>query len=173
MLTNESLIYEKLNDVTSIRGFVIASVSIFEQSIESLINRIFLKNDFAVKSVVDSLLYQSGPLFELSIRLKLLFGLGVISHAVFDDINAFIKLKEQLNNNEQELNFTDQVIVQFLQQLHSHTDNINPTLEDLSQQNSDSLLYQIKLIRQQKLIRSYLILAISKIVEQLQIESPL
>lgn len=173
MQSLEALIYEKLNDVTSIRGFVISSVAIFEQAVEDLLNRIFLKNDFAVKSVVDSLLYQSGPLFDLTVRLKLLFGLGVISQAVFEDINGFIKLKEQLNNNEQECAFTDPLIVAFLQQLHSYGDRPPEPLEDLNQPQSDSLLAQIKLLRQQKLIRSYLTLAISHIVEQLQIESPL
>lgn len=40
-------------------------------------------------------------------------------------------------------------------------------------ENPDSLLYQVKALRREKLIRSYLTLAITEIYEQLQIESPL
>lgn len=172
MLNNQIAIYEKLDDVTSIRGFIITAVSLFEQGIEQLINRVFLKTDFTVKSVVDSLLYQSGPLCELPIRVKVLFGLGVISHQVFEDINAFLKLKEQLNNQVDEPAFIDPIIIQFIQQLH-HQQEKNIVLEDLSQENQDSLLYQVKMMRQVKLLRSYLILAISNITEKLYIDSPL
>ncbi|EJS89160.1 mannitol repressor protein, partial [Pasteurella multocida subsp. multocida str. Anand1_cattle] len=59
-------IYEKLNEATSIRGFITASVAIFDEAVDQLINRVFRKTDFAVKSVVDSLLSNSGPLCDLS-----------------------------------------------------------------------------------------------------------
>ncbi|WP_413691843.1 MltR family transcriptional regulator [Psychromonas sp. KJ10-2] len=74
----ENEILECLNESATARGFFISTVDIFEQLIQALIERIFLKDDFAVQSVVGPLLTNSGPLGELSVRLKLLFGLGAI-----------------------------------------------------------------------------------------------
>ena len=173
MFQDDSLLYEKLNDATSIRGFIISAVSLFEDAIDRLINRVFLKTDFAVKSVVDSLLYQSGPLFDLSIRLKVLLGLGVISHEVFTDINAFITMKEQLNNDEKDYGFDDHNVINFAQNLLHQKHHSQLTLPTISTDNKDSLLYQMHQMRQEKVIRSSLILIISDIYEQLQIESPL
>ena len=75
----ENEILEYLNTSLTARGFFITSVDIFEQLIQTLIERIFLKNDFAVQSVVGPLLQNSGPLGDLSVRLKLLFGSGSYS----------------------------------------------------------------------------------------------
>lgn len=104
MLSSDQ-IYEKLNEATSIRGFITASVAIFDEAVDQLIQRVFRKTDFAVKSVVDSLFMTGGPLFDLSVRLKVLLGLGVITHAVFEDMYAFIKLKEKLSNDEKDYLF--------------------------------------------------------------------
>ncbi|TCP93208.1 mannitol repressor MtlR [Cricetibacter osteomyelitidis] len=172
MPTTEFSIYEKLNEATSVRSFLIASVNIFEEVVDQLMNRIFRKNDFVVQSVINSLFEQSGPLFELAIRLKVLLGLGAISHEVFQDINHFIGLKEQLNNDAEEYEFTDHIITEFAQQLHFQTQRILPVeLNPLEKQ--DSLAFQMKIMRQEKLVKSSLILAVSDICEQLQVESPL
>jgi len=100
-------VYEKLNKAMSLRGFITIAVAIFDETIDELINRVFRKTDFAVKSVVDSLFETSGPLSELSIRLKVLLGLGIVEQSVFADIMQFIELKETLNNDEKDYNFFD------------------------------------------------------------------
>ncbi|MDY4594005.1 MAG: MltR family transcriptional regulator [[Pasteurella] aerogenes] len=166
-------IYEKLNEATSIRGFMTASVAIFDEAVYQLINRVFRKTDFAVKSVVDSLFMTTGPLFNLGIRLKVLLGLGVINHEVFEDINAFIEIKEKLNNDEKDYCFFDQIIIDFIQQLHSQKEKDILNFPPEKEENPDSLLYHIKIQRKENLIRSCLLLTISSIYEQLQIESPL
>lgn len=166
-------IYEKLNEATSIRGFITASVAIFDEAVDQLINRVFRKTDFAVKSVVDSLLSNSGPLCDLSIRLKVLLGLGIIEHHVFSDISHFIEIKEKLNNDEKEYDFADLIIIDFVQQLSCQNDKSLLNFPMEKDENPDSLLYQVKALRREKLIRSYLTLAITEIYEQLQIESPL
>ncbi len=166
-------IYEKLNDTTSIRGFITASVAIFNEAIDQLINRVFRKTDFAVKSVVDSLFMTSGPLFELEIRLKVLLGLGVINQNTFGDINSFIKIKEKLNNDEKEYHFFDQIIIDFTRELNHQKDKNILNFSPEKESDPDSLFYQIKTQRKEKLIRSCLILAITDIYEQLQVESPL
>lgn len=158
---------EKLNDVPTIRGFITAAVALFDEEIDRLINAIFRKTDFVVKSVVDSLFETSGPLFDLNIRLKVLLGLGVFDQHVFADINQFIALKERLNNDENEYAFTDEIIVDFAHELHFLDDksllNFPPTTG-----KEDSLLFQIKQQRKEKLLRSSLILAVIAIGEQLQ-----
>ena len=171
-MLSEDPIYEKLNEATSIRGFITASVAIFDDAVEKLINRVFRKTDFVVKSVIDSLFETSGPLSELPIRLKVLLGLGVISHEVFEDINGFIKIKETLNNAEKEYDFSDPIVADFLQSLHLLQDKSLLQFEPESG-DKDSLLYQVKALRREKLIRSCLSLTITDIYQQLQVESPL
>ncbi|WKS99174.1 MltR family transcriptional regulator [Gallibacterium salpingitidis] len=167
------MIEEKLNEVTTARGLIIAAVTIFDEAIDHLINKVFRKTDFVVESVIESLFEHSGPLFDFKIRLKVLLGLGVISKEIFEDINAFIKLKEIINNQEQEASFSDPMFLKFIQQLHCIKESlfIKDPIPDPNA--TDSLLEQVKIIRWEKMIRSYLILSILHINEALQIESPL
>lgn len=171
-LLSEDPIYEKLNDAVSVRGFMIAAVAIFDDAVDSLINRVFRKTDFVVQSVIESLFTNAGPLGELSVRLKVLLGLGVIPHQVFADVNTFIQLKETLNNDEKDYAFDDEMVLAFLQKLVLLSDkdllNFEPLTED-----KNSLTYQMKSLRREKLIRSCLTLTIADIYRQLQIESPL
>ena len=171
-MLSEDPIYEKLSETTSIRGFITVSVAIFDDAVEQLINRVFRKTDFVVKSVIDSLFETSGPLSELPIRLKVLLGLGVINHQVFEDINRFIAIKETLNNDEKEYGFSDQIVFDFLQSLYLLKDKALLQFDGESA-DKDSLLYQVKALRREKLIRSCLSLTITDIYQQLQVESPL
>ncbi|OOF60288.1 MltR family transcriptional regulator [Rodentibacter myodis] len=165
-------IYEKLNEAGSARGFIIASVAIFDEAVDSLINRVFRKTDFAVKSVVDSLFETSGPLADLSVRLKVLLGLGVFDSPVFEDIAHFVHLKDQLNNDEKDYNFSDSLIIDFAQHLNFVEDK---AILDFPPETSppDSLLFQMKQQRKEKVVRSCLTLAVTAICDKLQIESPL
>ncbi|MCI7353758.1 MAG: MltR family transcriptional regulator [[Actinobacillus] rossii] len=171
-MVSEDPIYEKLNDAVSIRGFVTATVALFDDAVDLLINKIFRKNDFAVKSVVESLFETSGPLAALSIRLKVLLGLGVISNEVFEDITAFLQLKEQLNNDVDEHHFADELILSFAHELQLFRDkDLLPKEEiiiDLS-----TLVGKMKQQRKENLVRSCLILTVTEICRQLAIESPL
>lgn len=172
IVVSEDPIYEKLNDAVSIRGFVTATVALFDDAVDLLINKIFRKNDFAVKSVVESLFETSGPLAALSIRLKVLLGLGVISNEVFEDITAFLQLKEQLNNDVDEHHFADELILSFAHELQLFRDkDLLPKEEiiiDLS-----TLVGKMKQQRKENLVRSCLILTVTEICRQLSVESPL
>lgn len=165
-------IYERLNQTHSIQDFVIESVDLFEQMVDKLINRVFRKADFAIQSVVDSLFMTSGPLFELTIRLKVLLGLGVINQQVFEDINYFLQFKADLEKDNQTYSFDHPIVFQFIQKLHfcpqHQLDNI-----EFEEQDKQSLLYQVKALRREKLLRSCLMLTLSEIYQQLEIESPL
>ncbi|NMT18604.1 MltR family transcriptional regulator, partial [Vibrio parahaemolyticus] len=48
---NETEIIERLNSAPSVRGFFIAAVDVFNDSIDGLVQRIFRKDNFAVQSV--------------------------------------------------------------------------------------------------------------------------
>ncbi|OOF70334.1 MltR family transcriptional regulator [Rodentibacter caecimuris] len=168
---SSDIVYEKLDETVSVRGFITASVMVFDEAVNGLINRVFRKTDFAVQSVVDSLFETSGPLSDLSIRLKVLVGLGIIEHRIFEDIHHFIDLKEQLNNDEKEHTFSAWIIIEFARQLHTLTNK--EYLDFIEEEPSESLLYQMKKQRREKLIRSCLTLSVTDIYEQLNVDSPL
>lgn len=171
----ENDILEYLNTSLTVRGFFICTVDVFERAIQTLIERIFLKNDFAVQSVVGPLLQNTGPLGELSVRLKLLFGLGVIGQDTYHDIEGIIKLKNLLNNDSTDYSFTDPVIVNAIQTLHL-AKNMLPIMAldsaQSAQDDCDLAFYQMQVDRNQKVVKSSLALAIISLCEELDKESP-
>lgn len=48
---------------------------------------------------------------DLSVRLKLIYGLGVISRAEYEDAELLMALREELNHDGNEYNFTDDEIL--------------------------------------------------------------
>lgn len=171
---NETETLEHLNQATSVRGFFIATVDVFHHSIDALIQRIFLKDDFAVQSVVGPLLHDSGPLGDLSVRLKLLFGLGVLPANTYHDIDTIIKLRNHLNSDGTEYVFTDSTILKQIQSLHLIKQMNIPQLSktETKTEGYDPEFYQFQLARQQQIIRSSLSLAIVGICNELAKESP-
>jgi len=170
----ENEILECLNESATARGFFISTVDIFEQLIQALIERIFLKDDFAVQSVVGPLLKDSGPLGELSVRLKLLFGLGAIPHLVYQDIECVIKLKNLLSNDSADYHFTDAPIAEAIKSLHLFK-NMNVGIFDSVKavpDDSDLTFYKMQLERQQQVIKSSLALGIISLCDTLNKESP-
>jgi len=168
----ENEILEYLNASSTVRGFFISAVDVFEKVVQTLIERVFLKNDFAVQSVVGPLLQNTGPLGELSVRLKLLFGLGVIPHDTYQDIDGIIKLKNLLNNDSADYSFTDLVIVNAIQALHLTKSMIPFEPIAAPQDDTDLVFYQMQLDRKQLVIKSSLALAIISLCEDLDKESP-
>ena len=168
----ENEILEYLNTSLTVRGFFISAVDVFEKVIQTLIERIFLKNDFAVQSVVGPLLQNTGPLGELSVRLKLLFGLGVIPHDTYHDIDGIIKLKSLLNNDSADYSFTDPVIVNAIQGLNLAKKMVPFEPLNIAQDDSDLVFYQMQVDRKQLVIKSSLALAIISLCEDLDKESP-
>ncbi|MEZ8142971.1 transcriptional regulator [Enterovibrio norvegicus FF-33] len=169
----ETQIIERLNSAPSVRGFFIASVEVFTDAIDSLVQRIFRKDDFAVKSVVGPLLDDTGPLGDIAVRLKLLYGLGVLPDAIYQDINDIIKLRNQLNNDSEEYTFTHPFILNAIKKLNL-VEKMGMVKLDVMQPDDDVGLefYQMQLIRQQQMIVSGLSLAIVEICNELNKESP-
>ncbi|NVD05634.1 MltR family transcriptional regulator [Vibrio sp. JPW-9-11-11] len=170
---NETEIIERLNNAPSVRGFFIAAVDIFNDSIDALIQRIFRKDNFAVQSVVGPLLQDSGPLGDLSVRLKLLYGLGVLPDNVYHDIEDIIKIKNTLNSDASDYEFTDPNIIDPITKLNL-VQNLGMVQLQVSEPDDDIDLefYQLQLQRQQQIIKSGLSLAIVEICNELDKESP-
>ncbi|HGS4985432.1 TPA: MltR family transcriptional regulator [Vibrio cholerae] len=170
---NESDILERLNQTHTVRGFFITTVDVLTEAIDALMQRIFRKDNFAVKSVVEPLLHDTGPLGDLTVRLKLLFGLGVITDEVFHDIEHLIKLRNQLNHDATEYQFTDPQILAPIKSLNLvkkmgmlHLNVVEPD-DDI-----DLSFYHLQLQRQQQVIKSGLSLAIIQICNALNKDSP-
>ncbi|MCG9682012.1 MltR family transcriptional regulator [Vibrio sp. Isolate23] len=170
---NETEIIERLNSAPSVRSFFIATVDVFNDSIDGLVQRIFRKDNFAVQSVVGPLLQDSGPLGDLSVRLKLLFGLGVLPDDIYHDIEDIIKLKNQLNSDASDYEFTDPNILEPIKKLHL-VKKMGMVQLEVSEPDDDIDLefYQLQLQRQQQIIKSGLSLAIVDICNELGKESP-
>ncbi len=135
--------------------------------------RIFRKDNFAVQSVVGPLLQDSGPLGDLSVRLKLLFGLGVLPDDIYHDIEDIIKLKNQLNSDASDYEFTDPNILEPIKKLHL-VKKMGMVQLEVSEPDDDIDLefYQLQLQRQQQIIKSGLSLAIVEICNELGKDSP-
>lgn len=166
---------DRLSEETTLRGFLSIANQRFAKAVEQLIERVFRKTDFALKSVVDSLFEHQGPLADIEVRLKVLLGLGVISPKVFEDISLFLEVKQHLNEEEEEFAFSHPAVLKFAKDLR-HIDflPINELLNmKASAANKDSMLFQMQQMRLEKMVRSSLILAVTEIDEQLNVESPL
>ncbi|PJC86778.1 MltR family transcriptional regulator [Vibrio sp. HA2012] len=170
---NETDIIEKLNSTPSVRGFFITTVEILEEAIDALMQRIFRKDNFAVQSVVGPLLHDSGPLGNLPVRLKLLYGLGVIPDDIYHDIEDIIRLRNELNNDAQEYQFTDPAILVAIKKM-SLLKSMNMAQLNVASpsEETDSEFYQLQLLRQQRIIKSGLSLAIIEICNELNKDSP-
>ena len=70
-----------------------------------------------VQSVIEPLLNESGPLGDLSDRLKVLVGIGVVPCDIYHDIDYILHTKESLNIDIEEHNFTDTNIITALESL--------------------------------------------------------
>ncbi|OOH88870.1 MltR family transcriptional regulator [Pasteurellaceae bacterium 15-036681] len=166
---------EQLSQVPSVRGFLALSAQQFAQQVELLIQRVFRKDDFALKSVVDSLFEHQGPLAEMPVRLKLLLGLGVVSPELYEDINTLLEMKIKMSDEIEEHTFSSPFVMAFAKRLH-HIDLFQITelmKHQLLIENKDSMQLQMQQLRMERVMRSSLILAITKMLDLLDVESPL
>ena len=114
----ENRVLERLNAGRSVRSFLIAAVELLTEAVNLLVLQVFRKDDYAVKYAVEPLLLGDGPLGELSVRLKLIYGLGVISRHEYEDCELLMALREELNHDGTEYRFSDDEILGPFGELH-------------------------------------------------------
>ncbi|GAA3538693.1 MltR family transcriptional regulator [Zobellella aerophila] len=170
----EAEIFEHLNRAPSARGFIIAMVDVFDNMLDQLIQKVFRKDDYAVKFAVEPLLGSMGPLADLNVRLKLIYGLGVIAQPLYQDIEQLIKLRDFLNRQGNEYRMIDPEITESLKSLHMVANmEVQPFAMPAPVADLDPSLYQMQLVRQEQVIRSALILAVADACNEMMRSNPL
>ncbi|PSJ46316.1 MltR family transcriptional regulator [Zobellella endophytica] len=170
----EAEIFERLNRAPSARGFVIAMVEVFDDMLDQLIQKVFRKDDYAVKFAVEPLLGTMGPLADLTVRLKLIYGLGIISQQLYQDIDRLLRLRDFLNSQGQEYRLTDPEIAEPLKALHMVAAmEVQPFSVPVAATDLEPALLQMQQLRQEQVIRSALALAVAGACSEMMRNNPL
>ncbi|ENO3978431.1 MltR family transcriptional regulator [Aeromonas veronii] len=168
----EDEVLERLNEQDGPRGFFLEAVTILEEAVDSLMRRAFRQEEYAVKYAIEPLLNQSGPLGQLEVRLKLIFALGLISLERYQDIEAYIKIRDFLVRDPKDYRFSDKPIRDLLDRLHGVNQSGMMKLEPPASEE-DWAFYQMQLNRLDQMVRSALVLALADCVGELHKESPI
>jgi len=162
----ENRVLERLNAGRTVRSFLITAVELLSEAVNLLIIQVFRKDDYAVKYAVEPLLLGDGPLGELSVRLKLIYGLGVISRNEYEDAELLIALREALNDDGSEYRFTDDELLGPFSELHCVA--ALPPHPDLPSDDSDlrAMLQQ----RYQQMVRSTMVLSLTELISRISLK---
>jgi len=166
-------IVETLSEAQTAYDFFTASFDLFEDAVDILIQNVFRKDDYAVKYAVEPLLSNDGPLANLSIRIKLLYGLGLLSQDSYQDIEKFIKLKEFVQSEGESIEFLSPLLFERLNAISAVTKILPPNLGNNKLEESSHFIVQMKLEQNRQVIKSSLILAITEIIKELHRDTPL
>lgn len=161
----ENRVLERLNTGRTVRSFLIAAVELLSEAVNLLVIQVFRKDDYAVKYAVEPLLLGDGPLGELSVRLKLVYGLGVISRNEYEDAELLMALREALNDDGTEYRFTDDELLGPFAELHCVT--ALPPLPDLS--GDDAELSAMLQQRYQQVVRSTMVLSLTELISRISL----
>lgn len=164
----ENHVLERLNAGHTARSFLIAAVDLLSEAVNIQVIQVFRKDDYAVKYAVEPLLLSNGPLGELSVRLKLIYGLGVISRNEYEDAELLMALREALNDDGSEYRFTDDEMLGPFAELHCVA--ALPAPPDLT--HSDIDLHLMLQQRYQQVVRSTLVLSLTELISRIRIRQP-
>ncbi|EMH4164839.1 mannitol operon repressor MtlR [Pluralibacter gergoviae] len=162
----ENRVLERLNGGKTVRSFLIAAVELLTEAVNMLVLQVFRKDDYAVKYAVEPLLDGEGPLGNLSVRLKLIYGLGVINRAEYEDAELLMALREELNYDGSDYAFTDDEILGPLGELHC-VDALPPQPHFDS---SDAELYDMQRQRYQQVVRSTMVLSLTELISRISLK---
>ncbi|SVO43037.1 mannitol operon repressor MtlR [Klebsiella pneumoniae] len=162
----ENRVLERLNAGKTVRSFLIATVELLTEAVNILVLQVFRKDDYAVKYAVEPLLEGSGPLGDLSVRLKLIYGLGVISRAEYEDAELLMALREELNHDGNEYSFTDDEIIGPFGELHCVA-ALPPTPQF---DDSDAELLAMQKLRYQQMVRSTMVLSLTELISRISLK---
>ncbi|WP_110877133.1 mannitol operon repressor MtlR [Franconibacter helveticus] len=163
----ENRVLERLNAGKTVRGLLIAAVDLLTEAVNILVLQVFRKDDYAVKYAVEPLLDGDGPLGDLSVRLKLIYGLGVISRAEYEDCELLMALREELNHDGSEYLFTDDEILGPFGELHCVAAlPPAPTLIE----GGDVELLAMQKQRYQQMLRSTMVLSLTELISKISLK---
>lgn len=168
----EDEVLERLNEQDGPRGFFLEAVTILEEAVDSLMRRAFRQEEYAVKYAIEPLLNQSGPLGQLEVRLKLIFALGLISLERYQDLEAYLKIRDFLVRDPKDYRFSDKPIRDLLDRLHGVNQGGMMKLAPPASEE-DWAFDQMQLNRLDQVVRSALVLAVADCVTDLHKESPI
>ncbi|MEG1534541.1 MAG: mannitol operon repressor MtlR [Citrobacter sp.] len=162
----ENRVLERLNAGKTVRSFLITAVELLTEAVNILVLQVFRKDDYAVKYAVEPLLDGDGPLGDLSVRLKLIYGLGVLSRPEYEDAELLMALREELNHDGNEYAFTDDEILGPFGELHCVTALPPPPQFD----TSDSGLHAMQIQRYQQMVRSTMVLSLTELISKISLK---
>nr|WP_192989902.1 MltR family transcriptional regulator [Dickeya dianthicola] len=160
----ENRVLESLNASKTVRSFMLMAVELLAEAVSLLMLQVFRKDDYAVKYAVEPLLSGSGPLGELSVRLKLIYGLGMISRKEYEDTELLMALGEELTHDEREYRFTDDEILGPVSELHCVSSLPPSPMLPPSVDPDDALLAAMQQQRYQQMVRSTLVLSLTELI---------
>ncbi|ATF90615.1 MltR family transcriptional regulator [Enterobacter sp. Ap-916] len=163
----ENRVLERLNAGKTVRSLLIAAVELLTEAVNILVLQVFRKDDYAVKYAVEPLLDGDGPLGDLSVRLKLIYGLGVLNRAEYEDCELLMALREELNHDGNEYSFTDDEMLGPFGELHCVTAlPPTPTFVD----GSDPELLAMQRQRYMQIVRSTMVLSLTELISRISLK---
>lgn len=166
----ENRILETLNAGKTIRGFMMAAVDLLAEALDILVSQVFRKDDYAVKYAVEPLLEGAGPLAELSVRLKLVYALGIISRSEYEDAELLMALREELNSDVNEYQFNDDEVLGSLGELHCVA-ALPPVPTFLRPGEADESLIAMQHQRYQQMVHSTMVLSITELLSCISLKN--
>lgn len=163
----ENRVLERLNAGKTVRSLLIAAVELLTEAVNILVIKVFRKDDYAVKYAVEPLLDGDGPLGDLSVRLKLIYGLGVINRNEYEDCELLMALREELNHDGNEYSFTDDEILGPFGELHCVFSL--PAAQTFID-GSDPALVTMQRQRYLQVIRSTMVLSLTELISQISLK---
>ncbi|MEF1278934.1 MltR family transcriptional regulator [Vibrio fortis] len=166
-LPNEAELLEVISTAEGASAVFLAAYHALDDTIGVLMQTIFYKDDYAVKFVVDPLLKNQGPLGDVMVRSKLLYGLGVINRQIYEDVERFVTLKEWADTPHSSIYFTDPDVIEELQKVHV-VQSVMPI--DYDQQAANNLpeeMLTMFIDRHNQKVQSSIVLAIAELVRQI------
>lgn len=158
----ENRVLERLNTGLTVHDLFATAVKLIAEAVGQLITQAFRKDDYAVKYAVEPLLEGNGPLAELSVRLKLIYALGVITRSEYEDCELLMAILDELNSDSEPYSFISDEILGPIGLLHDMV--LPPRPQTMADSDSDKILATMQKQRYQQMIRSAFVLSVSELV---------
>ncbi len=165
--THETELLEALSEAEGAGEILMAAFDALDDTVDALLQNIFHKDDYSVKFVVEPLLTSSGPLGDITVRTKLLLGLGVLSKEVYDDIEIFVTLKEFAKLEGEKINFMDVNVIFELNKVNAIQKIMAIDYDPSLVEGMSGPMLEMFQGRHNQKVQSTIVLAITDIVNEL------